>query len=146
MRVLDPGGRDGAGRRVALHTRGRLPYTLRWQARMVEDRRPHGWTIEATGDLVGRGVWRLEQRGELVAVRYDWQVAVEKPLLRPLTPILRPVYAANHRWAMARGFEGLNRGARAPGRRLIIARARPRAASTPRRCRRRDDCPARRYQ
>ncbi len=109
VRVVDRGGRDGAGRRVALHTRGRLPYTLRWQARMVEDRRPHGWTIEASGDLVGRGVWRLEQRSELVAVRYDWQVAVEKPLLRPLTPILRPVYAANHRWAMARGFEGLNR-------------------------------------
>jgi len=109
VRVVEPGGPDGVGRRVALHTRGWLPYTLRWQGTLVEDRRPHGWTIEATGDLVGRGVWRLEQRGDLAAVRYDWQVAVEKPLLRPLTPILRPVYAANHRWAMARGLEGLNR-------------------------------------
>jgi hypothetical protein len=95
------------GRRVALHTRGWLPYTLRWQGTLVENRRPHGWTIEATGDLVGRGVWRLEQRDDLAAVRYDWTIAVEKPLLRRLTPILRPAYAANHRWAMARGLAGL---------------------------------------
>jgi hypothetical protein len=76
---------------------------------VVESRRPHGWTIAATGDLVGRGVWTLEQQGALAAVRYDWRVEVEKPLLKPLTPALRPVYAWNHRWAMARGLEGLKR-------------------------------------
>jgi hypothetical protein len=106
-RVIDPGGPDGLGRTVDLHTRGWLPYTLRWQARLVESRRPHGWMVEATGDLVGRGVWRLEQRGELAAVSYDWRVRVEKPLLKAFTPILAPVYAANHRWAMARGLAGL---------------------------------------
>jgi hypothetical protein len=106
---LDPGGPDGTGRTVALHTRGRLPYTLRWQARVVESRRPRGWTVEATGDLVGRGTWRLEQRGDIADITYDWRVAVEKPLLKPLAPLLRPLYAANHRWAMARGLEGLQR-------------------------------------
>ena len=106
---LDPGGPDGVGRTLALHTRGWLPYTLRWQARVVESRRPHGWTVEATGDLAGRGTWRLEQRGDVADVSYDWRVAVEKPLLKPLTPLLRPLYAANHRWAMARGLEGLKR-------------------------------------
>ena len=76
---------------------------------MVESRRPHGWTVEATGDLTGRGTWRLEQRGDLADVTYDWRIDVEKPLLKPLTPLLKPLYAWNHRWAMARGLEGLTR-------------------------------------
>jgi hypothetical protein len=109
VRVLDPGDADGLGRTVAFHTRGRLPYTLRWQGRVVDSRRPHGWTIAATGDLAGRGVWTLEQQGELAAITYDWRIDVEKPGLKPLTPILKPLYAANHRWAMARGLEGLKR-------------------------------------
>lgn len=107
--VLDPGGPDGVGRRVALHTRGRLAYTLRWQARVIESRRPHRWTVEATGDLVGRGTWTLQQQGDMAEITYDWRVAIAKPLLRPLTPLLRPLYAANHRWAMERGLEGLKR-------------------------------------
>jgi hypothetical protein len=36
-----------------------------------------------------------------------WRVRASKPLLRRLTWLLRPVFAANHRWAMARGEESL---------------------------------------
>lgn len=103
-----PGDANGVGRAFALHTRGWLPYTLRWTARVAEVR-PDGWTVEATGDLVGRGVWTLAQHGAQAFVHYDWRVEVEKPLLKPLTPLLRPVYAWNHRWAMARGHAGLRR-------------------------------------
>ena len=107
-RVLEPGGPDWLGRTVAFHTRGWLPYTLRWQGRIVETR-PDGWTVAATGDLSGRGVWTLEQQGGLAAVTYDWRIDVEKPGLKALTPVLEPLYAANHRWAMARGLEGMKR-------------------------------------
>ena len=31
----------------------------------------------------------------------------DKPLLRTLTPVLRPLFAANHHWAMAKGEESL---------------------------------------
>jgi hypothetical protein len=109
VEVLDPGGPGGIGRTVAVHSRGWLPYTLRWVGRLVAADRPHGWTIEATGDLVGRGVWRLEQHGPRAEIRYDWQVRTEKPILRRLSPVLKPAFAANHRWAMARGLEGLKR-------------------------------------
>ena len=107
VEVIAPGDARGVGRSVAFHTRGFLPYTLRWRGTVVESDRPHGWTIEATGDLAGRGVWRLAQQGDLAAIDYDWRVRVEKPGLKPLTPLLRPLYAANHRWAMARGLQGL---------------------------------------
>ncbi len=109
VRVIEPGGADGLGRRVAFHSRGWLPYTLRWTGRVVAVDRPHGWTIEAEGDLAGRGVWTFDARGATTRAHYVWTVDVEKPVLRWLTPILAPVYAANHRWAMARGLEGLRR-------------------------------------
>jgi hypothetical protein len=43
-----------------------------------------------------------------VEVTYDWRIRAEKPLLRRLTWLMRPAFAANHRWAMAKGEESLN--------------------------------------
>jgi hypothetical protein len=36
-------------------------------------------------------------------------VFVTKPWMVVLTPLLRPVFVANHLWAMQRGLEGLQR-------------------------------------
>jgi hypothetical protein len=104
---LEPGGEGGVGRHVRLLTKGWLPYTLSWSFRTVASRHPHGFTIEAGGDLEGRGVWTFEERGAFVHVTYDWQIVAQKPLLRLLSPFARPVFAANHRWAMRRGEESL---------------------------------------
>ncbi|MFW8593180.1 SRPBCC family protein [Cribrihabitans neustonicus] len=109
VQILEAGSEDGVGRRVAFLTRGRLPYTLRWIGEVTEANRPHGWKIRASGDLEGQGIWRLVQEGETADIRYDWRVAVGKPVLRLLAPVLWPAFAANHRWAMARGLEGLRR-------------------------------------
>jgi hypothetical protein len=75
----------------------------------VEARSPEGATIEAWGDLTGRGTWTLKQRGPDVLLTYDWQVRAEKPLLRRLSSVLKPLFAWNHRWAMAKGEAGLQR-------------------------------------
>jgi hypothetical protein len=107
--IVSPGDEHGLGMRVALHTKGWLPYTLRWQFRVVDVRRPERIAIEATGDLTGSGVWSLMQHGGVVRVAYDWRIAAEKPLLRAFSWLLKPVFAANHRWAMARGEESLRR-------------------------------------
>lgn len=103
----DPGDEDGVGREVSLHTTGWLPYTLRWRFRVTESAFPHGFVLEARGDFVGRGEWTLRQDGERVDVTYDWRLRAEKPLLRRLSFLLRPLFEANHRWAMARGEESL---------------------------------------
>jgi hypothetical protein len=92
---------------VDLYTKGWLPYRLRWRFRVTENRRPHGFTIEAWGDLVGRGEWTLDQDGAFANVDYDWRVRADKPALRYLSFIFKPIFAANHRWAMARGEESL---------------------------------------
>jgi len=101
------GDERGVGRRARLHTRGWLPYTLNWELTVTESRAPRGFSIEATGDLAGEGRWTFEESGAWTVVSYDWRVRAEKPLLRVLSPLLRPVLAANHRWAMRRGEESL---------------------------------------
>jgi hypothetical protein len=100
---LEPARASGVGRRVRVLTKGWLPYTLRWEFVVTESRYPYGFTIEALGDFVGRGQWTIAQHGPVVEVTYDWKIAAEKPLLKLLTPLLRPVFEANHRWAMSQG-------------------------------------------
>jgi hypothetical protein len=92
---------------VALVTKGWLPYTLRWEFEVVESRNPNGFTIAATGDFDGRGVWTIAQGGPFVDISYDWRLAVEKPMLRRLSFLLKPLFEANHRWAMSQGEQSL---------------------------------------
>jgi hypothetical protein len=92
---------------VHLYTKGWLPYTLRWQFRILERHYPHGFSLEAWGDLVGHGLWTLNQDGQYADVVYDWRVRADKPLLQYGSFIIKPLFAANHRWAMARGEESL---------------------------------------
>jgi hypothetical protein len=107
VREVEPGGEHGIGKVVDLYTTGWLPYTLRWSFRVSQSRYPHGFTLEAWGDFVGRGIWTFEQDGPWVTMTYDWRLSAEKPLLRSLSFLLKPIFAANHRWAMARGEESL---------------------------------------
>ncbi len=104
---LEPGDAIGVGKVVQLHTKGWLPYTLRWQFRVIAANKPHGFALEAWGDFIGQGAWNFAADGEFVNITYDWQIRAEKPLLRALSPILKPIFAANHRWAMAKGKESL---------------------------------------
>ena len=96
------------GRVIDLYTKGWLPYTLRWRFTVSESRPPHGFTLAAEGDFVGTGVWTFAQDGDFANVAYDWRIVATKPLLRLGTPVFRPIFGANHRWAMARGEESLD--------------------------------------
>jgi hypothetical protein len=106
VQEVEPGDERGVGKVIDLYTKGWLPYTLRWRSRITEvtDR---GFTLEASGDFVGRGVWTFAQDGPWVDVTYDWQIAADKPLLRYLSFVMKPIFSFNHLWAMARGEESL---------------------------------------
>jgi hypothetical protein len=104
---IEAGAADGVGRAVDLHTKGWLPYTLRWILRITEPMTDEGFALEASGDLEGTGRWTFEQDGPEVVITYDWRISATKPLLRRLSWLLKPGFAANHRWAMARGQESL---------------------------------------
>jgi hypothetical protein len=114
VRETAPGDERGVGKVVELWTKGFLPYTLRWRFTVTESHPPNGFSLEADGDFLGRGIWTLHQErgadapdGPLTNVTYDWQVFAEKGILKTLSPILKPIFRSNHRWAMARGEESL---------------------------------------
>ena len=106
--VLQPGLENGTGKVVRLLTRGWLPYSLDWTLRVTESRHPYGLTLEAQGDFNGRGIWRFVQEGPCVHIRYDWKIRADKPLLRTLSFAFKPVFEANHRWAMEQGEKSLS--------------------------------------
>lgn len=104
---LEPNDESGTGRVVSLYTKGWLPYTLRWKFRVTESRPPHGFTLQAFGDFEGTGVWTFTQDGPFVDIIYDWRIRADKPMLKRLSFLLKPIFSANHRWAMSRGLESL---------------------------------------
>jgi hypothetical protein len=106
VEVLEPGDGNGLGKVVSLYTKGWLPYTLRWQFRVTKVRQD-GFTLQAWGDFDGSGIWTFVQDGSWVNITYDWRISAEKPLLRYFSFIMKPIFAANHRWAMAKGEESL---------------------------------------
>lgn len=106
VKVLQEGDERGLGRVVSLYTKGWLPYTLRWNFRVTEVQ-PNGFTLVAWGDFDGHGIWTYEQEGPWVIITYDWKIKAEKPLLRYFSFVMKPIFSANHRWAMARGEESL---------------------------------------
>ena len=101
------GDERGVGSEVSIHTKGVLPYHLRWTARIVDADLPRSYMLEAVGDFVGRGRWTFRQDGAFVRASYDWQIRIANPLLQRLSFIARPLFGWNHRWAMARGLESL---------------------------------------
>jgi hypothetical protein len=107
VKEVEPGDEKGLGRTISLYTKGWLPYTLRWKFRVTDSRHPYGFSLRAFGDFEGTGVWAFEQDGEFVKITYDWRIRADKPLLKALSFLLKPVFSANHRWAMSRGLESL---------------------------------------
>lgn len=106
IKVLEQGDEAGVGKVVELYTKGWLPYTLRWNFRVTETR-TDGFMLVASGDFDGRGIWTYTQDGPWVNIVYDWKIAAEKPLLRLFSFVMKPIFSANHRWAMAKGEESL---------------------------------------
>ncbi len=107
VKEIRPGDENHIGRVIDLYTKGWLPYTLKWQFTVVEVERPTGIVLEAKGDFNGHGVWTLKQDGEWADITYDWRISAEKPLLKWLSPMMKPIFSANHHWAMDKGLESL---------------------------------------
>jgi Polyketide cyclase / dehydrase and lipid transport len=104
---LDPGDAAGIGKRVRFTSKGWLPYILVWESTATEKEYPRRLALAAAGDFTGGGVWTLRPDGAFLDVEYDWRITADKPLLKHLSFLLKPAFAANHNWAMAKGLESL---------------------------------------
>jgi uncharacterized protein YndB with AHSA1/START domain len=92
--------------------KGRLPYTLNTTSEIVRYEPPREFEVSVIGDLTGRGVWTLTPGDGAVHVRFDWRVIADRPLLRYLTPVFRPLFRWNHNWSIKRARAGLEPFAR----------------------------------
>jgi uncharacterized protein YndB with AHSA1/START domain/quercetin dioxygenase-like cupin family protein len=105
---VEADGEPALGKESRHHFKGRLPYHLHTRSRIVRLEPPHVIEGEVDGDLRGHGRWTLtDTPGGGTHVRFDWRVHADRPLLRMLTPVLRPAFRWNHAWAIARAVEGL---------------------------------------
>jgi uncharacterized protein YndB with AHSA1/START domain len=103
---------EGSRTETEHHFKGKLPYTLKMRARMVHEDPPRQFEVSVDGDLRGKGVWTFTPIDGGTRVRWDWIVFADRPLLRYLTPVLKPLFRWNHNWAVARAREGLEPYAR----------------------------------
>ena len=104
-------GDDGPprpGRHVEIVSRGFLPYRLRWEAEIVEVEAPRRFDFTMAGDFVGSGSWTFEPTEGGTSAIFDFRPRVEKPGVKQLSPLLKPLFRWNHRWAMTRGERGVN--------------------------------------
>ena len=109
VKILEPAapGSGGVGQVVGLYTKGWLPYPLKWNFKVPESRHLYGFTLVGEGDFVGRGIWTFEQEGNFVNIPYDWKIRADKPLLRNFSWLFKPIFSANHKWAMQQGEQSL---------------------------------------
>jgi uncharacterized protein YndB with AHSA1/START domain len=105
-------GPPGLGCTSHQHFKGRLPYHLHTRSTITRYERPTVLGADVEGDLRGRGLWTLTPRHGGTHVQFDWRVNAEKPIVRALTPVLRPLFRWNHAWAIARAQDGLEPYAR----------------------------------
>jgi uncharacterized protein YndB with AHSA1/START domain len=106
--LLD-GGEVRIGARVRVKARGALPYRLRFVLEATALERDRLVEVTTHGDF--RGVWRAALSdladGAGTRVDIDWRVTVAKPLIRYLSPLLKPLFTWNHNWTTPRGEAGL---------------------------------------
>ena len=103
---LSAGSPSGAGRLLRFHFATRLPYTLTFDARLVESTEPARMVAVAEGELAGTWTCDLVQDGDIVVVRHVWAVRTTRPWMNALAPLARPVFSWNHAALMREAGQG----------------------------------------
>lgn len=95
----------GAVHRVKVKTK--LPYSLAFELRTVRREPPHLIEAESRGEVEGMGRWELFDDGGLTTVVFSWNVRSTKRWMNLTAPLLRRVFAWNHKKVMDAGGEQL---------------------------------------
>jgi mannose-6-phosphate isomerase-like protein (cupin superfamily) len=104
---LSEGDKDGLGAKTRVVVHGPLPYRLSFVVESTRMERPYVLAVRTQGDLVGTGIWRLRSVEGGTEVGYDWRPRADFPVVRWLSPLLKPLFRYNHDWCMHQGEVGL---------------------------------------
>ena len=120
---MGPSGPPKAGDRLRAKARGFLPYELNFVLEAVALEPDRFVQVKTAGDFEGLWSAELSGSGDGVHLAIVWQVTVLRPVLKFLSPILRPAFAWNHRWTTPRGERGLQEYLAAKKKNLSLSRA-----------------------
>ena len=105
--ILQRGDNNEVGTRVAVVTKGWLPYTLHFAFEVRQSDPRDGVEVVARGDFNGVGRIRGVETAEGLEMTMDWQCEVQRPLLRVLARLAHRLGVSNHRWTMRQGCRSL---------------------------------------
>ena len=93
--------------KVRAKARGFFPYVLEFELESLRLEPGQLVEVKTSGDF--DGIWRgtLIDNGQGTTVEIDWNVTVNMPLIRYLSPIFKPFFAWNHNWTTPRGEQGM---------------------------------------
>jgi len=98
--VVSHGRSDGLGLTVRLHTKGWLPHSFLFTAKVVDLVAHRRMTIRVSGDFEGVSLIDVtEDRGGTCDLTLRWSVDVAHPVVRRFVPFTRYILARNHTWA-----------------------------------------------
>lgn len=104
---LEPGDENGLGALHRLEWRSKLPYSLEFDTRVTRSEPPYLLEGQASGELDGKGVWRLYEGAAGTALIYSWDVSTTRPWMNRIAPLARPAFVWNHDYVMRNGAHGL---------------------------------------
>lgn len=91
----------GSIRRYTL--RSPFGYRLSFDLQVNDIKEPSLIAGQASGDLEGTGIWRLDAENGQTRIECHWKVHTTKPWMNMLAFILKPVFIYNHKKVMANG-------------------------------------------
>jgi carbon monoxide dehydrogenase subunit G len=97
----------GAVQRFSMQTQ--LPYTLRFEVVSTLSEPPKVLAGDVQGQLQGTVRWELSESGDITTIRYFWDVEPTRAWMRAVSPLMRPIFAWNHRSMMRNAARGLSK-------------------------------------
>jgi len=91
------------GKSNELLVKSYLPFKVNFALEVLEVEAPRRILSRLSKDFEGTGEWTLVETDGVTTATLDWRPSVNKPLIRNLTPVLRPLFRSNHNWAMRHG-------------------------------------------
>jgi uncharacterized protein YndB with AHSA1/START domain len=107
-KVLRAGNASATGS-ITYYEMGTFFYSLQFMMKVV-DVEPYRYIKGiAEGDLIGTGMWELEEEDGIVTVRYYWNVETTIGWMNRWAWLLKPVFELSHNLVMSWGGKGLAR-------------------------------------
>jgi uncharacterized protein YndB with AHSA1/START domain len=103
IRATGDNGPPAPGKRNQLLVKAYLPYKFNFSLEVVGAEPPRRILSHLSKDFDGSGEWTLQETADGTVATLDWRPSVNHPVIRYLTPALRPLFRSNHKRPHGRG-------------------------------------------